>query len=123
VPPDTVDKDYVLGHFLSVFASHYQNELIFKGGTCLRKCYIEGYRFSEDLDFTAFDGSFTLDQKDVRQVAIITERKTGIRFHVGRIKNLVFQNEHKGFQADVKYWGPIILKTSVHYRLIAGIQK
>ena len=24
-----------------------------KGGTCLRKAYFEGYRFSEDLDFTA----------------------------------------------------------------------
>lgn len=26
---------------------------VFKGGTCLRKAYFEGYRFSEDLDFTA----------------------------------------------------------------------
>ena len=23
----------------------------FKGGTCLKKCYIETYRFSEDLQF------------------------------------------------------------------------
>lgn len=29
---------------------------IFKGGTCLRKCYYETYRFSEDLDFTVIDG-------------------------------------------------------------------
>jgi predicted nucleotidyltransferase component of viral defense system len=25
---------------------------VFKGGTCLRKCYYETFRFSEDLDFT-----------------------------------------------------------------------
>ncbi len=25
---------------------------IFKGGTCLKKCFFETYRFSEDLDFT-----------------------------------------------------------------------
>jgi hypothetical protein len=25
---------------------------LFKGGTCLKKCYFETYRFSEDLDFT-----------------------------------------------------------------------
>src|SRR5262249_12897461 len=25
---------------------------VFKGGTCLKKCYIETHRFSEDLDFT-----------------------------------------------------------------------
>jgi hypothetical protein len=24
----------------------------FQGGTCLKKCYFETYRFSEDLDFT-----------------------------------------------------------------------
>lgn len=25
---------------------------VFKGGTCLKKCYFETYHFSEDLDFT-----------------------------------------------------------------------
>ncbi|HTT92712.1 MAG TPA: nucleotidyl transferase AbiEii/AbiGii toxin family protein, partial [Acidimicrobiales bacterium] len=29
---------------------------VFKGGTCLRKCYYETYRFSEDLDFTVVGG-------------------------------------------------------------------
>ena len=29
-----------------------QDDWIFKGGTCLKKCYFESYRFSEDLDFT-----------------------------------------------------------------------
>lgn len=105
VPPDTVDKDYVLGHFLSVFSAHYQNELIFKGGTCLRKCYIEDYRFSEDLDFTAFDESFMLDPKKLKQIAKTTEKKVGILFHVDKINKLVFQNEHKGFQVNLKYWG------------------
>jgi predicted nucleotidyltransferase component of viral defense system len=30
---------------------------VFKGGTCLKKCYFETYRFSEDLDFTLRDES------------------------------------------------------------------
>lgn len=35
---------------------------MFKGGTCLKKCYIETYRFSEDLDFTVLPGGpFTPD--------------------------------------------------------------
>jgi predicted nucleotidyltransferase component of viral defense system len=29
---------------------------VFKGGTCLRKCYYETFRFSEDLDFTVING-------------------------------------------------------------------
>ncbi len=28
---------------------------MFKGGTCLRKCYFPDYRFSEDIDLTALD--------------------------------------------------------------------
>lgn len=28
---------------------------VFKGGTCLKKCFFETYRFSEDLDFTVLD--------------------------------------------------------------------
>lgn len=55
---DVVEKDYALGWLLGAIAS--QPELVtrwvFKGGTCLRKCFYETYRFSEDLDFTVVDG-------------------------------------------------------------------
>lgn len=55
VEPRIVELDYTLGWALRGIAGHeYLNRrLIFKGGTCLRKCYFPGYRFSEDLDFTA----------------------------------------------------------------------
>lgn len=48
VPPDTIDKNWVLGHFLSeLYKTEWANEfLIFKGGTCLKKCYFPDYRFS-----------------------------------------------------------------------------
>jgi predicted nucleotidyltransferase component of viral defense system len=53
-----IEKDYVLGWLLAGIAQHSElNERwIFKGGTCLRKCYYETYRFSEDLDFTIIEG-------------------------------------------------------------------
>ncbi len=43
---------------LAGIAQHAELEStwIFKGGTCLRKCYYETFRFSEDLDFTVIDG-------------------------------------------------------------------
>ena len=105
VPPDTVDKDYVLGHFLSVFVDHYKDDLVFKGGTCLRKCYMENYRFSEDLDFTAIDANFVLEQKPLENIAKVTEERTGIQFNVDKIKPLLFQDEPKGFQVYITYWG------------------
>ena len=33
----------------------FQETWVFKGGTCLKKCYFENYRFSEDLDFILRD--------------------------------------------------------------------
>jgi len=55
---DVVEKDYVLGWFLWAIASEpaLADTWVFKGGTCLKKCYFETYRFSEDLDFTLIEG-------------------------------------------------------------------
>lgn len=53
-----VEKDYVLGWVLWGIGSDpvLGDSWVFKGGTCLKKCYIETYRFSEDLDFTILPG-------------------------------------------------------------------
>ena len=55
--PNVVEKDYVLSWTL---AGLYQQTVlsknwIFKGGTCLKKCYFKTCRFSEDLDFTVIE--------------------------------------------------------------------
>jgi predicted nucleotidyltransferase component of viral defense system len=52
--PDIVEKDYVISWMLAGLSRHprLQTEWVFKGGTALKKCYLETYRFSEDLDFT-----------------------------------------------------------------------
>ena len=51
---EVVEKDYILGWLLWGFGSDPDlgDQWVFKGGTCLKKCYIETHRFSEDLDFT-----------------------------------------------------------------------
>ena len=55
VEPRIMELDYALGWALRGIADHpdLARRLVFKGGTCLRKCYFGDYRFSEDLDFTA----------------------------------------------------------------------
>jgi predicted nucleotidyltransferase component of viral defense system len=57
--PSVVEKDYVLGWVLAGIFNHpvLAKHWVFKGGTCLKKCYFETYRFSEDLDFTLTDES------------------------------------------------------------------
>ncbi len=51
---DVVEKDYVIGWVLwGIGRNNVLRDLwAFKGGTSLKKCFIEAYRFSEDLDFT-----------------------------------------------------------------------
>ncbi len=53
-----IEKDYVLGWTLAAIAAEpaLADSWIFKGGTCLRKCWYETFRFSEDLDFTIVEG-------------------------------------------------------------------
>lgn len=55
--PMVVEKDHVLGWLLGGVNANeaLANSWVFKGGTCLKKCYFETYRFSEDLDFTLKD--------------------------------------------------------------------
>ncbi len=80
---EVVEKDYVLGWLLSGIGSHrlLGDQWIFKGGTCLKKCFVETYRFSEDLDFTVLDGG-PLAPDDVTPLLVemldAIEQETGI---------------------------------------------
>ncbi len=51
---ELIEKDAYLHLLLKELNSddHFRNNYVFKGGTCLIKCYIGYYRFSEDLDFS-----------------------------------------------------------------------
>jgi predicted nucleotidyltransferase component of viral defense system len=82
VPPDTIDKNWVLGHFLSeLYKTEWANEsLIFKGGTCLKKCYFQDYRFSEDLDFTLINADFEVTNKLLQSICDEITNKIGILF-------------------------------------------
>lgn len=53
VPASTVERDYVLTHCLvAVSRLPEAASLVFKGGTALRICYFDDYRYSADLDFS-----------------------------------------------------------------------
>ncbi|NJE26450.1 hypothetical protein E3E22_07440 [Thermococcus sp. MV5] len=52
--PELVEKDIVLQTILKnlYLNEYFSQNYLFKGGTCLVKCYFGYYRFSVDLDFT-----------------------------------------------------------------------
>lgn len=52
-----VERDYVLAHVLAAISERdRQARVVFKGGTALRLCHFEDYRYSADLDFSLIGG-------------------------------------------------------------------
>lgn len=70
VPATTVERDYVLAHLVAGLAKlNIDHGLVFKGGTALRLCFFENYRYSADLDFSLTHGT-KQDAHDVVQLAL-----------------------------------------------------
>ena len=113
--PSTVEKDYVLGWLLHAVASHERlSRWAFKGGTCLKKCFFETYRFSEDLDFT-IPASEPFGEQSVlaglAELADWIEGHVGLQFPRGSIEAKPYTNPrgNRSIQAKMTYVGPLKL--------------
>ena len=112
--PDMIEKDYVLGWMLAGISSHpiLGPAWVFKGGTCLKKCYFETYRFSEDLDFTVEDEGH-LDEgflgNAFGEVAEWVYDQTGIEVPPDQPRFDVYRNRRGGLNVEgrVYYRGPL----------------
>ncbi len=111
--PHVVEKDYVLGWLLAGINQHpaLREAWVFKGGTCLKKCYFETYRFSEDLDFTLRDAAH-INEEFLRnaftEIASWVYDNSGIEIPTDRLLFEVFKNP-RGInccQGRVYYRGP-----------------
>ncbi|MEJ5265021.1 MAG: nucleotidyl transferase AbiEii/AbiGii toxin family protein [Bacteroidales bacterium] len=107
VPTSTIDKDWVLGHFLNaLFEFQFAKDLlVFKGGTCLRKCYFENYRFSEDLDFTLIDEKFAIDESIIKSCIKKAHEISGIKFNLFSLRKQIFEDTDQGYEIVIKFWG------------------
>ena len=111
---DMIEKDYVLGWLLAgVFAHPVLGPAwMFKGGTCLKKCFLETYRLSEDLDFTVEDAG-QLDEglltDAFQEIAEWMYDQSGIDISTQRPRFRVFRNPRDGLQVEgrVYYRGPM----------------
>ena len=112
--PNVVEKDYVLGWILAGINAHEElsESWIFKGGTCLKKCYFETYRFSEDLDFTLRDEG-QLDQEFLGSVfeeivAWVTEQ-SGLNIAADQLEFDIYKNPQGRLncQGKIAYRGPV----------------
>ncbi|WP_419950529.1 nucleotidyl transferase AbiEii/AbiGii toxin family protein [Candidatus Palauibacter sp.] len=92
-----MELDYALGWALRGIADHeyLAGRLVFKGGTCLRKCYFPDYRFSEDLDFTATEWfGWEAFEKAVGEAFAAVQRASGIDFAARSSRLRVIDDEY-----------------------------
>lgn len=92
-----VEKDYVLGWILRGIYQHsgLRDDWIFKGGTCLKKCYFETYRFSEDLDFTLRNEAHLDEpsfQTTFREIAQSVYEESGLELQTKRTRFDLYKN-------------------------------
>ena len=117
--PSTIEKDYVIGWVLRGIYQHQkiQNTWVFKGGTSIKKCFFDDYRFSEDLDFSLLNThrENLPDFKTILfEIADWVYQQSGIEIPQSEIGIEIFKTPHgwDAIQAKITYNGPLKRKTN-----------
>ena len=94
VPTSTIERDYAQNWLLSALRPI---NMALKGGTGIRKVFIENYRFSDDLDFTLLEpvDAETL-QAAVSDAVVRVREESGIQFE----DDIGFRSNENRFQGD-----------------------
>ena len=97
VPISTVERDYAQNWILKYLS---QINMALKGGTGIRKAYIEDYRFSDDLDFTLFE-KINKEKLEVliKNAVIKAGEESGINF----FEDIDLQENVNGFEVDIYF--------------------
>jgi predicted nucleotidyltransferase component of viral defense system len=112
--PNVVEKDYVLGWVLAGINAHeaLSDGWVFKGGACLKKCYFETYRFSEDLDFTPrVETNINADflRPVLEEVVGWVAEQSGLLIPADQLEFDVYENPRGRLncQGKIAYRGPV----------------
>ncbi len=102
-----IEKDYVIGWVLKGISNNefLKNNLLFKGGTAIRKVYVKDYRLSEDLDFTYLFEKLDVDviKTEFEEVLQLVNKESRISLE---ISNENF-NKTGNFNFYIGYIGPL----------------
>ncbi|OGT62775.1 MAG: hypothetical protein A3E85_02895 [Gammaproteobacteria bacterium RIFCSPHIGHO2_12_FULL_45_12] len=121
--PTTVEKDYALSWALYGISQNTElSKWLFKGGTCLKKCYFETYRFSEDLDFTVQkDAIYSVNdiKNALNEVADLVYDTAGINIKTREIEvnESINKRNNKTYIAKLTYLGPLNIPSRSQQRI------
>lgn len=93
---DLIEKDIILHQMLLDLSKNefFRTNFLFKGGTCLIKCYLGYFRFSEDIDFTWKNQEKfkNKSQKEARKyLSLVTNEAGAIFEEIARKRGLDFK--------------------------------
>jgi len=138
VPLPNVEKDYVMGWLLwGIYTNpEVSNNLILKGGNCLRKIYFPDTRFSDDLDFTTYQlESNDIFHSHLSSICDSVQKASGIEFDSQNIivqlkdtpdqecKALDARVYFKGFAGDSSVTMRIKFDVSEYERIVLPVQQ
>lgn len=111
IPENVLERDYCLAWFLVGLSRCLLGQsLVFKGGTALKRCYFEDYRFSEDLDFTLSQKiDFAFIQNELEPVFTETHQSSGVKFRYSRDDRHAHVNSYTFYMG---YEGPLPVTVS-----------
>jgi predicted nucleotidyltransferase component of viral defense system len=128
LPEETIEKDYLLGWVLWGIANNQvlKRVWIFRGGTCIKKCYVNTHRYSEDLDFTVLPrGPYRPDELTAifNDILPIVNSYSGIDFKVREPKFELLPHG-RSTQGKIYFRGPRQTPTPISVKLdiVAGEQ-
>lgn len=127
-PLHIAEKDYLLTLVLQIIASSSLGKtLVFKGGTALHHCYLEQYRFSEDLDFSSNQTAVSLDEvrsifKKVEYLNIKKDYLSGATIKVEKLQYVGPLVQPNSLKVEIDFLQNVILPPQVlKYQNVWGV--
>jgi len=128
-PLQVAEKDYMLALTLELIThSSLGDKLVFKGGTAIHHCYLEQYRFSEDLDFSSVQNPISIEEVqgvltdlDYLEIKKYFESKATIK-----IERLLFTGplgHPNSIKVEIDFYQKVLLPVqSLPYRTVWGLE-
>jgi len=93
-----IEKDYVISWVLwGIARNEFLNtNLVFKGGTCLKKMHFGNYRYSEDMDFTLRDDNIPDEEILDNFLSVFEQMYEESRIKAEIIKDTIDNHEASG---------------------------
>ena len=127
-PLQIAEKDYFLTRVMQIISESLLNKtLVFKGGTALHHCYLEQFRFSEDLDFSTNQNSLSISEvRDIfTGIDYLTIKKDYQSDATIKIEKLQFSGPlgyPNTLKVEIDYLQNVLLQPkSLRYRNVWGL--